>query len=310
MGQKVINKTKEEVYEILINSKNKKLFVQNFGYKDARSAQKICERFGLNLEDLGKNVGGAYGSPLSKGDIFDMLTVIDPNCDRIDGEIASLCQCACGQTKLIKNDFLKRKHTTSCGCKKGHDENNQIKNNQKFGTLTVINANYRTNEHSDSVSLCKCECGRILEVRNNCLRRGQYSCGCATMSKLEAKIGDLLKSGGLYYKKEVSFPDLNSFKGKPLRFDFGVYQKNKLVFLIEADGEQHFRHVTRFHKTVVEFHQAQERDRRKNSYCLAKGIPLIRVPYWDYDKLTLQSLLTNMEYRVKSPFHSDLLKRR
>jgi hypothetical protein len=57
------------------------------------------------------------------------------------------------------------------------------------------------------------------------------------VSKLEAKIGELLKSGGLCYKKEVSFPDLNSFKGKPLRFDFGVYQKNKLVFLIEADGE-------------------------------------------------------------------------
>ena len=130
------------------------------------------------------------------------------------------------------------------------------------------------------------------------------------MSKLEVKIGELLKSGGLCYKKEVSFPNLNSFKGKPLRFDFGVYQKNKLVFLIEADGEQHFRHVTRFHKTVVEFHQAQERDRRKNAYCLSKGIPLIRVPYWDYDKLTLQSLLTNREYRVTNMFHSDLLKRR
>ncbi len=308
MGQKIINKTKEEIYDILINSKNKKAFVQNFGYKDARSAQKICERFGLSLEDLGKNVGGAYGSPLSKGDVFDMLTVINPNCDKISGEIASLCQCACGQTKLIKNDFLKRGHTTSCGCKKGHDKNNQIKNNQKFGALTVINANYKINEHSDYISLCKCECGKILDVRNNCLRRGQYSCGCVVMSKLEIKIGELLKSGGLYYKKEVSFSDLNSFKGKPLRFDFGVYQKNKLVFLIEADGQQHFEHVPRFHKTITEFHEAQERDRRKNAYCLAKGIPLIRVPYWDYDKLTLDRLLTCQDYRVKSKFHSDLLK--
>lgn len=130
------------------------------------------------------------------------------------------------------------------------------------------------------------------------------------MSKGEDKIAQLLRHGGIAFKREVSFSDLNSFKGKPLRFDFGVYQKNKLVFLIEADGEQHFRHITRFHKTIVEFHQAQERDRQKNAYCLSKGIPLIRVPYWDYDKLTLQSLLTNKEYRVTNMFHSDLLKRR
>ena len=102
MNQKVIDKTKEEVYEILINSKNKKLFVQNFGYKDARSAQKICERFGLNLEDLGKNVGGAYGMLLSKGDTFDMLTVINSNCGKIGGETASLCQCAWGRLNLLK----------------------------------------------------------------------------------------------------------------------------------------------------------------------------------------------------------------
>lgn len=128
------------------------------------------------------------------------------------------------------------------------------------------------------------------------------------MSKGEDKIAKLLTDARIKFKREVSFPDLNSFKGKPLRFDFGIYQKNKLVCLIEADGEQHFRRVPRFHKTIIEFHQAQERDRRKNAYCLAKGIPLIRVPYWDYDKLTLDRLLTCQDYRVKSKFHSDLLK--
>jgi hypothetical protein len=57
------------------------------------------------------------------------------------------------------------------------------------------------------------------------------------MSKGEEIVAQLLKKNKLFYKREVSFPDLKSFKGKPLRFDFAVYQKNKLACLIEIDGE-------------------------------------------------------------------------
>lgn len=129
------------------------------------------------------------------------------------------------------------------------------------------------------------------------------------MSKGEDKIAALLRAGGITFKREVSFPDLKNFGGHLMRFDFAIYKNGKLVSLIEYDGEQHFHQVKKYQKTIFEFRQTQERDRRKNSYCLRKGIPLIRVPYWDYETLTLQKLLTNPEYRVISKFHSDLLKR-
>lgn len=128
------------------------------------------------------------------------------------------------------------------------------------------------------------------------------------MSKGEDKIAQLLKEGGLTFKREVSFSDLKNFGGHLLRFDFAVYQKGKIAFLIEYDGEQHFKQVKKYQKTIVDFKKTQERDRRKNAYCLARGIPLIRVPYWDYDILTLKRILTNNDYRVKSQFHSDYLK--
>lgn len=308
MNQKKIDKTREEVYEILINCKTKKEFASTLGYKDYRSAKKICEHFELKFEDLGSNVGGYYGSLLTKGQIFDMLTVIEPNCDKIDDEAASLCLCGCGQTKLVKNDYLKRGHTTSCGCKKGHDEDNQIKDNQQFGDLTVIKANYKMNDHKDFISLCECKCGKRLDIRNNCLRRGQISCGCETMSKMEIKVAKLLAEAGFRFKQEVSFSDLNSLKGKPLRFDFVVYDKdNKIVCAIETDGEQHFHQVPYFQKTIFEFRQTQEWDRRKNAYCLRKNIPLIRIPYWDYENLTIEKILINPSYRVTSKFHNDLL---
>lgn len=106
MAQKRIDKTKEEAYQILINTKDKKSFAQAFGYKDARSALSICKRFDLNIEDLGMNVGGYYGKWLKEKDIFGMLTVIKANCDKINGETASLCLCECGQETLVKMIFL------------------------------------------------------------------------------------------------------------------------------------------------------------------------------------------------------------
>lgn len=54
----------------------------------------------------------------------------------------------------------------------------------------------------------------------------------------------------------------------------------------------------------------QEWDRRKNDYCIRKKIPLIRVPYWDLEELTIDKLLKNPAYRVKDKFHNDLLNRR
>ena len=130
------------------------------------------------------------------------------------------------------------------------------------------------------------------------------------MSKGEEKIEKLLRSHRISFQREVSFSDLKSLKGNLLRFDFAVFKGKQLVCLIEFDGEQHFHRVPYFQKTISEFKQTQEWDRRKNAYCLRKKIPLIRVPYWDYDNLTFESLFTNSTYRVYNKYHNDLLNRR
>ena len=130
------------------------------------------------------------------------------------------------------------------------------------------------------------------------------------MSKGEEKIEKLLRSHRISFQREVSFSDLKSLKGNLLRFDFAVFKGKQLVCLIEFDGKQHFHRVPYFQKTISEFKQTQEWDRRKNAYCLRKKIPLIRVPYWDYDNLTFESLFTNSTYRVCNKYHNDLLNRR
>lgn len=72
-------------------------------------------------------------------------------------------------------------------------------------------------------------------------------------SKGEEKLINLFRRGGIKFEREVSFEDLHG-KGKTLlRFDFALYQRGKLVCLVEFDGKQHFEYTPFFHKNVSAF---------------------------------------------------------
>lgn len=129
-------------------------------------------------------------------------------------------------------------------------------------------------------------------------------------SKGERKIEDILKQNKISFQREVSFNDLYGLGNNLLRFDFAIFKQDQLICLIEYDGEQHFQFVKHFHKNVFNFKKAKEWDRRKNKYCLIHNIPLIRVPYWDYDTLTFKKIFTEPSYRVTTKYHNDNLIKR
>jgi hypothetical protein len=57
------------------------------------------------------------------------------------------------------------------------------------------------------------------------------------MSKGEQKVARLLFQAGFHFKQEVSFKNLNGSHGKPLRFDFAIYNKQgKFLACLEVDG--------------------------------------------------------------------------
>lgn len=55
------------------------------------------------------------------------------------------------------------------------------------------------------------------------------------MSIGEYIIDNILKDNKINYQREITFADL--YDNGPLRFDFGIFQNNKLVLLIEYDGK-------------------------------------------------------------------------
>ena len=60
-------------------------------------------------------------------------------------------------------------------------------------------------------------------------------------SRGEIKIHEILEEAGLNYEMEYSFPGLRSTSGRPLRFDFVVFDDDHFVdFIIEYQGKQHY----------------------------------------------------------------------
>ena len=61
-------------------------------------------------------------------------------------------------------------------------------------------------------------------------------------SRAEIKIQEILEEAGLNFKMEYSFEGLNSPNGRPLRFDFAVFDDDgNIDFLIEYQGKQHYQ---------------------------------------------------------------------
>lgn len=120
-----------------------------------------------------------------------------------------------------------------------------------------------------------------------------------TMSKGEAIIYRLLKTSNIRFIQEKQFSDL---RNGYMRFDFYLPDDE---ILVEYDGEQHFHFNKLFHKQKSDFTKAQERDRLKNSFSLAKGIKLYRIPYWEMNNIVSLSNLFQEKFLVKSKFHND-----
>jgi len=75
-----------------------------------------------------------------------------------------------------------------------------------------------------------------------------------------------------------------------LPFDFLVKIDEKKGFLIEYQGQQHYRLVPRSkswtnEKAMNELEIIQKNDRIKAKWARKNKIPLLIIPYWDYEKI-------------------------
>lgn len=236
------------------------------------------------------------------GQKFGRLTVLHKDTNRITKNGSYwICQCNCGKIKSIKSSSLRRGEIQSCGCLRNEKSIEAKKEKgliddltgQRFGFLTVISKNPNRGSNRAVYWDCICDCGNRVTVQSSNLKRKDssrtISCGCYHMSLGEKQIKDILDNSNIEYKQEYQVTELHN-----KRYDFALFKNNRIIRFIEFDGEQHFQDVN----TWDSLETIQQRDKEKNEYALKHNIPLVRIPYWERDKITLDMILGE-KYLVK-----------
>ena len=228
------------------------------------------------------------------GQRFGHLTVIEDTGKRLHRSIIWKCKCDCGNEHEVTSNNLNGGQVNSCG-KQDCPYHKTFENlkGQRFGKLVAM---YPTSmkDGSHMYWVCQCDCGNQHEVASNHLKRGSVqSCGCISTSIGKMNIKKILEDNNIEYKEQITFDDLKNIK--PLRYDFGIYENGKLVRLIEFDGIQHFEEQDYFTHNLTSI---KNNDIIKNKYSKDNNIPLVRIPYWERDKMTLEMLL-GKEYLIE-----------
>ena len=253
--------------------------IEEFSTKELRSDGIIqCHQCGNSRKpqiNLTENIIGKK---------YNHLTVLDKSEKRIGGKIGYKCQCDCEKKTILyvsKTD-LENNHTTSCGCaRRKYKIDDIISNKQIIGYIGSKN----NNGHYYYKVKCLL-CGREYEALGQTLEK-TIGCGCQK-SIGEFNIIQILQQNNIKYYKEYCFP--NSL----LRFDFALLNKDNNIYrLIEFDGEQHYEQNIKNSgwNTYEKYQYTLKNDLKKNQIAKDNNIPLVRIPYWERDNITLKLLL-------------------
>ena len=231
------------------------------------------------------------------GQKFGRLTVLYKDTERITKSGSYwICQCECGKQKSIKSSSLRRGEITSCGCYRTErilatkEAKGLIDNliGQRFGFLTVLEKDPQRASGGAVKWICQCDCGNIVSVQGGALKlkneNRTVSCGCKHMSIGELNIRQCLEENNIPFSEQQGFASLPR-----KHFDFAILnENNNIIRLIEFDGEQHFKEVPLFRDGL---NIIQQRDKEKNQWAKENNIPLVRIPYWERDNITLDMIL-------------------
>ena len=227
------------------------------------------------------------------GQKYGRLTVIAP-APRQNNNTAWLCQCDCGNQKIVITRSLRTGNTQSCGCL--HKEvvaKNFSKDitNQRFGNLIALEPT-QERRHGSIVWKCLCDCGNFHFTTTELLLGGHtQSCGCIR-SRGNQKVQQILQQNNIPFIKEypIRINNMNYY------YDFAIVQNEKVICFIEYDGILHFEQ-DKYHgwNNAENWKRTQENDNIKNDYAKNNNIPIVRIPYLDYEILDINYIIAEME---------------
>lgn len=253
-----------------------------------------------------------------QGKIFGYLKVLY-RIKNIGKHTAWKCECLRdGNLVDVRADHLKEGRVISCGCYNKEKSAKHLRNinhkgkNMKdisgyiSGFLIAIEPTDKRIQYGekDSRVIWKCKCYNPehiqpveCEATSTAITQQQkLSCGCIK-SKGELTIINFFQKNHIYYEREKTFETCKNENNQYYRFDF--YVENK--YLIEFDGKQHYQATNNGWNTKENLKQIQKNDKIKNKWSFENNIPLIRIPFYHLENLTLEDLkLETSKFIVKN----------
>ncbi len=197
-------------------------------------------------------------------------------------------RCECGNVSYISlSNFRIGQRCKKCGierraAKKKYSYEEVKKVFEKHGAK-LLSKKYI---HYEKKLKFKCKCGHISHKSFYNFRRFPRCNNCVDNSKGETLIKVWLEKNNLKYSREYTFDDLKSEKNKYYKFDFALFDNDKLYYLIEYDGRQHYEvRPDNYFGGKERLKKQKENDKIKNNYCIKNNISLLRIPYWKRDNI-------------------------
>lgn len=110
---------------------------------------------------------------------------------------------------------------------------------------------------------------------------------CNSSSRGEDRVKAYLEINNINFIRNYQFE--KCLRVKRLRFDFYLPDKN---ICVEYDGEHHYQENKYFGEGNLDY--INQNDLIKNEYCKENDIKLIRIPYWNLNKI--ESILSSSFY--------------
>lgn len=280
---------KKQGYELLsevYNNPREKLNIKdNNGYKYYLTLDQFLK--GNNFRKFGnKNPFSIENIRLWLKDNFVDYEILSNEFTGTHDKLSFKCNHG-HEFKMAWADFQSGQRCSVC---KGIKNADRCRFSYKDVKLDIESKDYTLlSDHYNNASqklLIKCNKNHIFQLTYRHFLRGQR-CPYCIGSGGEIEIQKFLEKSNLKYEREYSFDDL-IYKDK-LRFDFAVFNENKLLCLIEFDGIQHFKPKNfggiSMEEAIENFKVIQKRDKMKDNYCKKKEINLIRIHYTQINEI-------------------------
>lgn len=196
----------------------------------------------------------------------------------------------CNQCKNIFEQVA-HYHLDGCGCKDCSLQNSYFSRTyttdefiEKAKKVHGDKYNYDSVDYLKSKIKVNIFCNKCKKIFSQMPMSHLKGVGCANCkeSKGEIKISKYLNNISISFATQKSFESLKNIIA--LKFDFYLDDIN---LLIEYDGEGHY--FPCFGSTLEQkqknLEDCQRRDKIKNEWALKNNIPLLRIPYWDFDRI-------------------------